>query len=317
MASIHHDPAGNGADLRSHLYNGDLIVLSRLTAVQKFVDFAREQLAECFAPHDPEQAHAHFSPEELAAILGSFKPRFIHHDTSKALVREIAAEAGFDPQTTYFDVPKPRTAYPQGHLTTGIAYAFPWHRDTWYSAPVQQINWWMPIFDVRADNAMKFDLKSFNAAVENDSSTFDFYQSNKDRLSAAKQVGTDTRSRPGARTHTSPSEVVILPRPGSIMLFSGAQLHATIPNTSGISRYSIDFRTIDRTDVERSVGAPKVDVACSGSALREFLAVTDGSPLPEELIASVEGAPPPDDAILVFDKNQAAKAAQNAGALND
>ena len=49
-----------------------------------------------------------------------------------------------------------------GHLTTGIAYAFPWHRDVWYSAPPQQINWWLPVFAVREDNAMRFDLESFD-----------------------------------------------------------------------------------------------------------------------------------------------------------
>jgi hypothetical protein len=44
------------------------------------------------------------------------------------------------------------------HLTTGVAFAFPWHRDTWYSAlRARQINWWLPIFPVRDDNAMSFD----------------------------------------------------------------------------------------------------------------------------------------------------------------
>ena len=40
---------------------------------------------------------------------------------SRELVRAIIAEAGFDPGHTHYDVPKPRTSFPQGHLTTGIA----------------------------------------------------------------------------------------------------------------------------------------------------------------------------------------------------
>ena len=31
----------------------------------------------------------------------------------------------------------------------GFVFSFPWHRDVWYSAPAQQINWWLPIFPVR------------------------------------------------------------------------------------------------------------------------------------------------------------------------
>ena len=34
---------------------------------------------------------------------------------------------------THYDLPKPRTSFPVGHLTTGIAYAFPWHRDVRYA----------------------------------------------------------------------------------------------------------------------------------------------------------------------------------------
>ncbi len=69
-----------------------------------------------------------------------------------------------------------------GHLTTGVAFAFPWHRDVWYSAPAQQINWWLPVFPVRDDNAMGFDLDSFDRAVPNSSDGFDYYENNASRL---------------------------------------------------------------------------------------------------------------------------------------
>ena len=65
---------------------------------------------------------------------------------------------GCDPEKTYFDVPRLRTATRGGYLTTGIAYAFHPHRDTWYSAPFNQINWWMPVYDIEPNNAMAFHL---------------------------------------------------------------------------------------------------------------------------------------------------------------
>jgi hypothetical protein len=34
---------------------------------------------------------------------------------------------GLPAEHTHFDLPKPRTSFPVGHLTTGVAFAFPWH----------------------------------------------------------------------------------------------------------------------------------------------------------------------------------------------
>jgi hypothetical protein len=304
MTAFHIDPSSDSETLLHHLYGGDLVMFTHLPAVAGFVAFAKEQLADVFKPYDPEEAHLHHTPEETAAILGRWKPQFIHHDKSKSFVRAIIREAGFPVRDTHFDVPKPRTAFPNDHLTTGIAFAFPWHRDVWYGAPRQQINWWLPIFDIRADNAMKFDLEKFDTSVSNDSETFDYYETNRARLTAATQVKRETQPRPRAINHTPSNEFVVLPRPGAILLFSAAQLHATIENTSGRARYSIDFRTVDRRHVAQRVGATLADVRCTGTSLRDFLNVETGERFDEQLVRSIYGDPP-DDVILVFDKEVA------------
>ena len=41
-----------------------------------------------------------------------------------------------------------------------------------------------------------------------------------------------------------------------MILFSGAQLHETVPNTTGLARYSIDFRTVNFDDASPHRGAP-------------------------------------------------------------
>ena len=51
------------------------------------------------------------------------------------------------------------------------------------------------------------------------------------------------------------------------MLFSAAQLHSTVPNSSGLTRYSIDFRTVHLDDVWNKRGALNIDSACSGTTL--------------------------------------------------
>ena len=42
----------------------------------------------------------------MAKILGEWKPRWIHAERSRELVRAIIAEAGFDPGYTHYDVPE-------------------------------------------------------------------------------------------------------------------------------------------------------------------------------------------------------------------
>jgi hypothetical protein len=299
MPAFLTNPDIPAVDLRQRIYSGDLIILTRLRALAEFVDYMREELTRLFAPHDPEHAHEHIQPAEMARLLGEWKPRWIHAERSRELVCAIIAEAGFEPEYTHYDVPKPRTSFPVGHLTTGIAFAFPWHRDVWYSAPKQQINWWLPVFPVRETNAMSFDLASFARAVPNTSREFDYYENNARRFSTAKSVGRESQARPQAIDHTPGVDVIPLPAPGEVLLFSGAQLHTSIPNTSGLARYSVDFRTVNTMDLHAGLGAPLVDAACTGTAIRDFVSTKDESAFDEEAVRSIYGAPPT-DALLVF-----------------
>lgn len=299
MSNFLVDPPISADNLRQELYSGSLVILTRLRTLADFVDYTREELAELFKPHDPEHVHERIEPAEMAAILGVWKPYFIHAERSRKLVRAMIEEAGFLSAQTHYDLPKPRTSFPQGHLNTGVAFAFPWHRDAWYSAPAQQINWWLPVFPVRADNAMHFDLASFDQAVPNSSDGFDYYANNASRLTTASSVTKERQARPGALDHHPANVITPLPAPGQVLLFAGAQLHASIPNTSGLSRYSVDFRTVDASDLKAGRGAPLVDAHCTGTAIRDFIGVADERSFDEDLVRSLFGAPP-SGAMLVY-----------------
>jgi hypothetical protein len=71
-------------------------------------------------------------------------------------------------------------------------------------------------------------------------------------------------------------------------MFSGAQLHSTVPNTSGRTRFSIDFRTVNIDDVRARRGARNVDAACTGTTLRDFVCCSDLEAMPEELALDYE-----------------------------
>jgi hypothetical protein len=188
------------------------------------------------------------------------------------------------------DVPRLRSSTSGGYLTTGIAYAFHPHRDTWYSAPACQLNWWLPVFALAEDNGLAFHPRYWSEPLANGSRGYDYAEWNRtSRFTAASQIGVDTRPQPKPEQPLDArGEVRPLCPVGGLVLFSGAQLHASVPNTSGRTRYSIDFRTVHRVDAEHGVGAPNVDSACRGTSLGDFLRASDLARLPEPLVAAYE-----------------------------
>ena len=66
------------------------------------------------------------------------------------------------------------------------------------------------------------------------------------------------------------SELRIVIEPGDLLCFSGAHLHASVPNTSGITRFSVELRTVNAEDVQGRRGAPNVDGEAPRVAWRWF-----------------------------------------------
>jgi ectoine hydroxylase-related dioxygenase (phytanoyl-CoA dioxygenase family) len=183
-----------------------------------------------------------------------------------------------------------RTSTSDAYLTTGIAYAFHPHRDTWYSAPFSQLNWWMPIYPVQPENVMAFHPQYWSTPVRNGSRRYDYSEWNRSsRFNASQHVKRDTRDQPKPEepVHLDP-QVRVVPEVGGVMVFSGNQLHSTVPNTSGKTRFSIDFRTVNVDDVRSRRGAPNVDSECKGTSLRDFLRLRDFEQMPEDVALEYE-----------------------------
>jgi len=301
MNTIFFDSTMNDDERRQHLYNGQLFVFSPCPSAIALCEFARELIEEAFAPLEPREAQYSLPVEEYVAILAKLKPYFIHHPKSKQFIQGILSELGCDLSKTYFDVPRMRTATHGGYLTSGIAYAFHPHRDTWYSAPSCQLNWWFPIYDIESENAMAFHPRYWSQPVKNGSSGYNYYEWNKQsRKNAAQHIKTDTRKQPHAEEPLElDPQLRLVSKVGGIIIFSGAQMHSTVPNTSGRTRFSIDFRTVHIDDVVAQRGAPNIDSACTGTTLRDFLRATDFSQIPEDLILPYENEQPMSDKLVL------------------
>jgi hypothetical protein len=156
MNTVYFNSRLSDDDRRNRLYEGKIFIFEPKPSSLALCEFADELIREAFGGLDPEKAQYSLPVEEYAGILARLKPKFIHHPKSKECIQQLLAELDCDLNKTYFDVPRMRTATSDGYLTTGIAFAFHAHRDTWYSAPQCQLNWWMPIYEIDSNDALAF-----------------------------------------------------------------------------------------------------------------------------------------------------------------
>lgn len=304
MHTVYIDSGSGERERLERLYAGELLVFTPRPSTIALCDFAREMIEDAFAPHAPLEAQYHMPVEEWVGRFAPVKPAFIHHPRTKGLIRDILVEMGCDADETYMDVPRLRGVTSDGYLTSGVGYAHHPHRDTWYSAPMAQLNWWLPIYPFETTSSMAFHPRYWAEGVENGSGSFNYYEWNAvGRKDASKHITSDTRKQPKAEQHVElEPQVRVVCDVGGILLFSAAHMHSTVPNTSGRARFSIDFRTVNLADLRAGRSAPNVDSSPTGTSLRDFVRASDQAPMPDDVVAryDIGAAPGAEDAVLVF-----------------
>ena len=301
---IYYAPAFDECERRSLLYNGAIVLLSPNEATGELCGFAREMLCDAFAGAHPQTAQHGVPKQEFASLIAEVKSEFINHPRSRELLRNALLSLGCDVDRTYYDAPRLRVSMSVDSLAAGTvpATARPpfgirgLHRDTWYSAPMGQLNFWLPVFPVEPDNALAFHVGYFEEPVSNSSATYDHQDWNQKRRTT-EVANTDklnkeaTRGLPRALEQIEMARTVVpVPPVGGVINFSGQHLHSTVVNNSGRTRYSIDFRTVNVDDAIAGRGAPNVDAACTGSAFGDFICGADFTAMPAELIEQFNDA---------------------------
>jgi hypothetical protein len=286
---------------RDALYDGQLFVYSPRRTSLALTEFAQEIICEGFHRSDPTLAQFDMPVEEFVKIFAPLKPLFIHHSRTKKLVQEMLLDFGCDGENTYLDVPRLRGVTSDAYLTSGVGYAHHPHRDTWYSAPLCQINWWLPIFPFASESSMAFHPRYWDRQVANGSIDFNYYEWNStSRANAAQHIKSDTRPQPKALEQIElDPQIRLITEPGGSILFSAAQMHSTVPNSSGRTRFSIDFRTVHLLDLRSGKAAPNIDSKPRGTSLRDFMRGKDLTPIPEDVIAMYDNAAEK-EGVLVF-----------------
>jgi len=269
------------------MFEGSIFVSSRSAGSEALCNHAARFINEAFGSLDPQHAQDELPVERFVSIVAPLKSRFTNDGETKQLVRALLAEMGCDLKETYFDVPRMRIVPYGTYLKAGVSYAYKPHRDIWYSGPSSQINAWMPVFDIVPECAMAFLPAYFAKPLKNSSIEFDYDEwCSVGRRTAVTQIAADTRKHPlPLESVDTASELRIAGTKGDMLLFSASHLHATAQNESGATRFSIDFRTVNLSDIRANRGGPNVDNRSSGTTLGDFLRASDFKPIDPEWLA--------------------------------
>lgn len=274
--AIKSDTPRNFDALRRAIYRGEVTLRPPTAGSLALVEQVRARLVEALGPA-PREAQHRMSNAELFARLSPLRRELYcdasYHDALRALV----VEQGGDPRDVAFDPLRLRVVRSGGHAEVPAARAvyYP-HRDTWYAHPQSLVAWWIPLDDLDEDETFVFFPERFARPVPNDSEVFDYDAWVRDGWELKigwQRVDAGLKARyPGVVGEVDRGRAVgFSARRGANLFFSGAHFHQTLPQTSGLTRFSLDFRLVHLADTEAGLGAPNVDGRSRGSALRDYV----------------------------------------------
>lgn len=260
----------------ARVYRGDILVFRDVGAMAALTDRVADWLVERFEI-DPENVHRRLPGSALATLADELRKDVARDPTARGLLREALEEVGVSTGANYRDALKLRVQPPRTGDEDAPLAPLAAHRDTWGSQIPAQTNWWAPVFPVTAERTLALFPDRFREPVPNNSGDWDLAE-----LIRRRRLG-DSAGYPLMPLATQPppwkTAVPLVLEPGDLLCFSGAQLHASVPNTTDRCRFSLEVRTVNGQDALAGQGAPNVDGRTRRIAYHWFKRLTDGEAL--------------------------------------
>lgn len=267
--------------VRRRIYAGDLLVVRDVPAMRELVGYLQDVLTSEFETVDPMHAQFELGREEWERRAKALRTQYKRDERARELMVALFAQFGFDPARTAADVVNLRCQPHDDTPGPNPQHTLEAHRDTWGSNVYQQINWWAPIYPVTPERTIALFPGYWDRPVANNSADWDLDEIRAE-ISAARAQGRD----PVFPNVPEPTEPIgradwlpLVIAPGDVLLFSGAHLHASVPNGSGAARYSVELRSVDEHDARAGIGAPNLDGAAPRQAWHLFRRLKDGARL--------------------------------------
>ncbi|MBE1205328.1 hypothetical protein [Aminobacter carboxidus] len=270
--------------LHDRIYAGDILRFSALAPMRELVSFTRAFLEDAFAPFEPVEIHRHLSHQEQTESFAQCQRAFARSPEVRLLWRNVFEACGLDAQELARDAlylrfqphQDPGTVVPRARTTATIAF----HRDTWGSNLYAQTNWWAPIYDIDEGRTFAIYPSLWDRPVANTSTDFDLSA----LLERSKSGGRNAVDADAAIPHLTEElevgdAIPVVIAPGETIAFSSAHAHAGVPNSTGLTRISLETRTLWIDDVRSGRGAPNVDGFARWMSPGMFRRLSDETPL--------------------------------------
>jgi hypothetical protein len=247
--------------LHDRLYAGDVLEFTPMPAMQEIVSFTRGFLEEEFQPHDPTEIHHYLPRAELNEAARARSRAYNRSEEAKRLWRELFEAIGLDPEAlardrlyVRFQPPEQPDASPPERGVSTVRF----HRDTWGTNLYAQVNWWAPVYPITAGRTVALYPTLWSKPVANTSAEFDIGAAIASHRRPGSAPAVDPLPHLSEDVSWEPAIPVVID-PGSILTFSSAHAHAGVPNNTGITRISLETRTLWIEDVRLGKGAPNID----------------------------------------------------------
>ena len=119
----------------------------------------------------------------------------------------------------------------------------------------------------------------WDVIIENNSAEFDLADVMQRLRTAPGTLGPNQLAPRPLRPVDTEDGLPVVIEPGEIIAFSSAHAHFGVPNHTGLTRVSLETRTVSITDVRAGRGAPNVDSRGRGAAPGMFHRLGDGRAL--------------------------------------
>jgi hypothetical protein len=271
--------------LHDALFHGKIARLVGRREMSAIVAFTRRFLEERLAPVDPVLIHQ--MEGDLAERCATLQREYANSSEVKQLWKSLFEVVGLDPYTAVrdrltlrFQLPTPPSGErPWARRTATV----PFHRDTWGTNLYAQVNWWAPVYPITAGRTFAFLPELFARPVKNNSSEFNIVAI-MERNRGHGQPVRQGEMVPQLLEDVDLSEAQpVTIAPEEIIIFSSQHAHVGVPNSTNLTRVSLETRTLRLSDLEAGRGAPNVDGRARWVSYGMFRRIADGTPLQDIL----------------------------------
>lgn len=279
---------------REIIFGGGIILFKRFERLVALTERVQGVATEIFSPHDPLTAHEQLDRSSYLSRVEKFQRKMTNSPDIKDEFAGILADLGVNNALTgcsrfAFRIQPPA----HSHIDRNTATLGP-HRDSWYSQDYAQTNWWTPWYPLDVGRSLRIYTKYWHTPMPNTSHGWDLDEFRQARADVTEKNGSFEEVK-NAYPPVQPKETLdgseamdFVMEPGDILNFSLAHLHEGPPNSSGISRFSTDFRTIHAHDIHSGSLAPNIDSESTGSGIGDFRRLADDQAL-AEIVQSENG----------------------------